>query len=428
MKKLAELKAKREAAKASALALLNAAAADGDRVMTAEEQARYDGFKAEMDAATAEIAALEAQAAARREMEAMPGAMPALNTTVNDPNPATTGGFKGLGEFALAVHRASIPGGGQIDQRLMGAPTNVHQGGGSGGEGYEVPVAFRTTIFEVVSEMDEFGPLVDEEPTEARRVDSIADETTPWGSSGVQANWRSEGTQMSASKLNTEPRSVPLHELYAFVNATEELLEDAPRLNARLTSKAGQAIAWKKNSAMVYGSGAGQPLGWMSSAALVTVAKESGQAADTIVAENVMKMFSRLLTMAGAKPVWLANSDCLPQLMTMKVGDTPIWMPPNGLMDAPGGMLLGRPIMLTEHARTVGDLGDIQLINPKGYYALRRESGFRAAESIHLYFDYNIKSFRWTTRFGGQPHLSAPVSPANGTNTKSCFVALAARA
>jgi HK97 family phage major capsid protein len=427
MKKLAELKAKREAAKAQALALLNAAAADGDRVLTAEEQARYDSCKAEVDAAGAEIAALEAQAAARREMEAVPTGSPALSVQVGDLNPATTGGFKGLGEFAMAVRNATVPGGAR-DPRLMAAPTNVHQGGASTGEGYEVPAQFRDAIFEVVTEMDEFGPLVDEEPTEARRVDSIADETTPWGASGVQAYWRGEGTQMNASKLTTEPRSVALHELHAFVTATEELLEDAPRLNARLTKKSGAAIAWKKNAAMVYGSGAGQPLGWMTSAALVTVAKESGQAADTIVAENVLKMFARLLSIMGGKPVWLANSDCLPQLMTMKVGDTPIWMPPNGLIDAPGGVLLGRPVMLTEHAKTVGDLGDLQLINPKGYYALRRESGFRYAESIHLYFDYAVKAFRWTTRFGGQPHLSAPVTPASGANTKSHFVALAARA
>lgn len=112
----------------------------------------------------------------------------------------------------------------------------------------------------------------------------------------------------------------------------------------------------------------------------------------------------------------------------MTVGDRPIWMPPNGLADAPGGMLLGLPVMLSEHARTLGDKGDLQLISPKGYYALKRESGPKFAQSMHLYFDYAIEAFRWTFRFGGQPHLSKPVDPANGAATKSHFVALAERA
>lgn len=301
-------------------------------------------------------------------------------------------------------------------------------GGASSGEGYEVPPEFRDSIFEVVSDLDEFGPLVDEEPTSKREVKGLADETTPWGGSGVTANWRAEGSQMSASKLATSPRSTPLHELYAFVLATEELLEDAPRLADRITRKAGQAIAWKKNSAMVYGTGSGQPLGWMNGGALVTVPKEGSQSADTILANNVINMFSRLLRMPGDNPFWLANSDTLPQLMTMTIGDRPIWMPPNGLVDAPGGILLGLPVRLSEHAKTLGDKGDLQLISPKGYYALRREGGAKFAQSMHLYFDFAIEAFRWTFRFGGQPHLSQPVSPANGNTTKSHFVTLAERA
>jgi Phage capsid family. len=103
-------------------------------------------------------------------------------------------------------------------------------------------------------------------------------------------------------------------------------------------------------------------------------------------------------------------------------------MPANGLAEAPGGFLLGLPIRFSEFASTVGDLGDIQLISPRGYYGVRRAEGVRFASSIHLYFDYATEAFRWTFRYGGQPHLSAPVSPANGSATKSHFVTLAARA
>ncbi|MCZ4351539.1 phage major capsid protein [Roseovarius aestuarii] len=422
MKKLAELKKQRDALKANALKLLNLADSEA-RDLSAEEEASYEAFESQITDINAEIDQAEKLAERRRTMDAL---SPALSNVVHDTDPAKTGGFKGLGEFAHAVMNASRSGG-VVDRRLMAEPANVHQGGASTGEGFEVPAEFKEGIFEVVEEMDEFGPMVDEEPTSKRKVEALADESTPWGSGGVEARWRSEGTKMEASKLATDPRTVVLHECYAFVLATEELLEDAPRLESRITKKAGQAIAWKKNAAMVYGTGAGQPLGWMKSDALITIAKEGSQAADTIQTENVLAMYSRLLRVPGDKPRWLANSDTLPQLMTMKVGDTPIWMPPNGMVDAPGGMLLGLPIDLTEHAKSLGDKGDLQLISPKGYYALKREDGPKFAQSMHLYFDYAIEAFRWTFRFGGQPHLSAPVSPAHGSSTKSHFVALAER-
>lgn len=423
MKKLAELRAKLAGLKKQATEMLDTAEAKGG--FDDAGQTAFDAKKDEITAVQAEIAAAERLAEERRTIGAIE-VPAALQNQVHDLNRATTGGFRSIAEFATSVRNAQR--GAAIDSRLMAAPTNVHQGGASSGEGFEVPVQFRNEIFEVVTALDEFGPLVDEEPTNSRQVKALADETTPWGATGVHASWRAEGAQMTPSKLATAERTVPLHELYAFVLATEELLDDAPRLASRITRKAAAAIAWKKNSAMIYGNGVGQPMGWMNSGALVTVPKESGQAADTINATNVIKMYSRLMTVPGDSPFWLANTDCLPALMTMVVGDTPIWLPPNGLADAPGGFLLGRPVKLTEHAKTVGDLGDLQLISPKGYYALRREAGPQFAQSMHLYFDYAIEAFRWTFRFGGQPHLSAPVTPANGSNTKSHFVALAERA
>jgi hypothetical protein len=44
--------------------------------------------------------------------------------------------------------------------------------------------------------------------------------------------------------------------------------------------------------------------------------------------------------------------------------------------------------------------------------------------SIHLFFDQNISAFRWMVRFGGQPLLTAAISPAKGATTKAHFVIL----
>ncbi|GAB5506674.1 MAG: hypothetical protein Rhirs2KO_18370 [Rhizobiaceae bacterium] len=434
-KKLKELQQRQHDLKTEATALLDAADKDG-RDLTEQEETRYAAIESELTTVGDDIKKEQAKVDRRRSLDAivpaasLPG-LPALPRS-GEPDPSQTGGFRNLAEFAVAVRTASVSGG-PIDERLSrsgprAAPTNFHEGGGASGEGFELPIMFRDQIWDLVVCMEGIINDVDVEPTSARQVDYTADESTPWGSTGVQAYWRAEGAQMTPSKQATKGRSMSLHELYAFVLATEELLDDAPRLNSRLTRKAAEAIAWKIDDAVIYGSGAGQPLGWFNSSALVSVAKEGSQSADTIVAANALKMYSRLLVAPGDRPRWYANRDIVPQLAVMTIGDQPVWMPPNGLIDAPGGFLLGYPVMWSEHAKTLGDKGDLQLVSPKGYYAARRTAGVQFASSMHLYFDYNMQAFRWTFRFGGQPHLSAPISPANGSNTKSHFITLDERA
>jgi len=57
-----------------------------------------------------------------------------------------------------------------------------------------------------------------------------------------------------------------------------------------------------------------------------------------------------------------------------------------------------------------------------------RRGELQAATSIHLFFDANTTAFRWVLRFGGQPLLSAPLTPRSGSNTLSSIVTTAARA
>ena len=290
-----------------------------------------------------------------------------------------------------------------------------------------VPPAFRQAIWDVAMNEDSLIPETDTEPTAGNSVEFLKDETTPWAATGIQAKWRSEASQMTPSKLVTEAEQMRLNDLYAFVTATDQLLSDAPRLANRLTNKAGLAIRWKANSAIVEGTGAGQPLGYMKAACLVSVAKETNQVADTIVANNVAKMYSRMINPSQA--AWYINQDALPQLMVMTIGDQPIWTAPNqGFTNAPGGLLLGRPVRFSEHCETVGDKGDIHFVNLRqGYYTITGAGGMQYAESMHLYFDYGLQAFRWTFRMNGQAYLSAAISPAKGSSTRSHFVVLDVR-
>lgn len=407
-------------------------AMEEDRNLTADEQKEQDADQAKLDRQLAHIQKMEELSASTAAIgfDPAPAAVrPAAPKAPAAPRSSapSSDGFGSLGEFAQAVRFGNPMAGGdfRMDDRLS-APANVHTEQGDAAGSYLVPAEYREEIVDLVfGDTDAIMNLIAPSPSSKNKVQGLGDETTPWGTNGVQAYWRSEAEKMTASKLELNPRETALNEVYAFVNATEELLEDAPRLANYLQRKAPAAIRWKAVDAFMWGDGVGKPQGWMTSPALVSVAKESGQTADTIVAANVAKAWARMIDPSSA--VWIANPDIMPQLMVManSAGQS-LWQP--NFTVAPGGQLLGRPVFFSEHADTLGDLGDVQFVNPNGYEAFRKQNGVSFAESIHLFFDYNVRAFRWIFRIGGQPVLSAPVTPARSGATKSHFVAVADRA
>jgi HK97 family phage major capsid protein len=273
-----------------------------------------------------------------------------------------------------------------------------------------------------------FLPLTDQLPIGGNSITFPTDETTPWGTDGIRVYWASEADAANQKKPKLGEKTMKLRKIIGLVPMTDELLADGLAGGAYVNKKLGQHLAWTINTAIVDGNGAGKPLGFRTAAAIITQTKEAGQAADTIVAANVAKMLGRLTPAALASPStrWLLNNDCLNQLITMTIGNVPIWTPPSaGLKDAPLGFLLGRPIVPTQAAQTLGDLGDIQLVDFRQYATISK--GPEYAESIHLFFDADATAFRLVFRMDGQPWLAAPVSPANGANTLSPFVQLEAR-
>jgi HK97 family phage major capsid protein len=429
--RVADLKASADKAMAEIKALeAKADRSDAEQASLDTAQQKLDALLSDAEQAVTERDQERAQLDRSRRMaslsSAIVGAGSGLRITSSEPDPAQSYGFRDIGEFAMAVLRVNT--GGQMDDRLKAAASNFHQGDGTN-DGYVLPPMFRDTIWELVSEVPDIATMVDSEPTAARSVEMLADESTPWGTGGIEVRWEKEGAALTPSKAQSvDPRTVILHRLFAFVNATEELLEDAPRLANRLTNKAALAIRWKIGNAFIYGDGVGKPMGWMKSPAKIAVAKEAGQAAKTIVVDNLVNMLTRLLVQPGDQPVWIANRDILPQLVKLTIGDNLVWLPPQGLQSTPEGTILGYPVRFMEYAQTLGTEGDLQLVSPKGYYSPLRQGGVKFDTSIHLHFDQGLQSFRWSFRLGGQPHLSKPVSPANGATTRSHFVTLATRA
>ena len=130
---------------------------------------------------------------------------------------------------------------------------------------------------------------------------------------GLRGYWVEEGQTITKSKPTTRDVTLKLSKVAVVVYLTDELIDDAgPALEQYVNGKAAQEFEFLLGAAVVRGNGAGQPLGMVNAGALLAIAKETGQAATTLVTENIDKMFARRI--ANEDYVWLANQDCHPQL------------------------------------------------------------------------------------------------------------------
>lgn len=407
-------------------------AAAGEAVFTEEQTATFDAARTE---------AAQLQAAIDQEQAAIELERSAAGTALEISDTATvqvgtdrrtldaTHGFRSMGDFVAAAYKRQLHG--VEDPRLaIGAAATTYGSEGSLADGgFLVPPEFSSQVWRHSLEEDAFLPMTDAQTISGNSMSYPKDETTPWGTDGVRAYWEAEAAAATATKPKGQVNTLRLNKLLALIPVTDELQSDASALGSYIAGKAAESIRFKTNLALFEGTGVGQPEGVFTAAARVDIAKESGQAADTVVAGNVVKMYARQLHPARA--VWLMQPQVLPQIMTMTIGDQPIWTPPSsGLTQAPMGMLLGRPIYPTEVCKALGDVGDIGFIDFKSVRAITKAGGIETATSMHLYFDQGLNAYRFTFRVDARPAVTAAVSSKNGGSgaTRSPFVFVAARA
>jgi HK97 family phage major capsid protein len=344
--------------------------------------------------------------------------------------------FRSLGEQLTAVRHADTKGG-HVDQRLFEVrASGLNEGTGSEG-GWAIQNDFAPTLLEPAYAASQVASLANRDTLTRGNGTKIfgIDETSRADGSrygGVRAYWAAEAATVTATKPKFKKIELELEKLFALCYVTDEELEDAPLLEGVIRRSFTGEMAFKLDDACVEGDGAGKPLGFLAAPALVTVDKEVGQAAATIVPENIVKIFARMPSSSIRNAVWFINQDTIPQLYLMSVqvgvGGVPIYLPPGGLSAAPFGTLLGRPVQAIEQASTLGTKGDIAFVDMK-QYELIDKGGVQAASSIHVQFLYDEMVFRFTYRVDGQPIWSSPLTPFKGTgNTVSPFVTLAVRA
>lgn len=438
---------------AEARGLFEAAEREG-RGLSVEEATRDDEIATRLEALDEEIGRLERQ---RERERAIAEAASSTVTSSANGRPVITGvrdralgepwGYRtyrgddskrkivaAFGEQLQAIWTARMRG--AIDPRLMQAAAqgagqaSPEDGGFLIGEQVSDAIMLRAAGGQILSRCrsNSLGAGV-----QAVKINLLDESSRATGSrfGGVQAYWVDEGTAPTASRPKFYQQRWEPHKLAALGYATDELLADASLLGSTMFDAFSEEVRFLTENAVLRGTGVGSPFGIFGSPALISVSAEAGQAAKTVVYENIVNMYARSYAPTRLGSVWLMNQDIEPQLYLMNMvvgtGGMPVYLPPAGAADAPYGRLYGLPLIPNEYSSTLGSVGDIALVNLNEYFLIDKGAPERAT-SMHVAFTTDEQAFRLTWRVDGHPLWRTALTPFQGTNTQSPFVTLAARA
>ena len=407
--------------------------------LTDEQQETYDSNETELDSFNTKITREERLQSHQNSLQPIAVAnhgrteegsthITVTDAAKDDPKR----GFKSSREFLLSVLDAGTKGV-VDDERLRPLATAGSDEAGGYADpvgGYLLPSTFSPNLLSLTAEEDPLAGLTTSVPMETAVVEIPARVDKNHSSSvsgGLRVYRRAETDNVTPSKMAFEQVTLRANNLFGAAFATEELLSRSPISFVTLL-EAGfrDEFASKLMDERLNGTGVGMFEGVLTSPCLIAQGEEPGQAADTIVYENVINMRSRCWRYSQA--IWLANHDTLPQLMKMTIdvgtGGAPVWQP-SAREDAPD-LLLGRPIFFHEACETVGDQGDI-LLGVWSQYLEGLLTPAQSADSVHVRFLNHERAFKFWLENDGRCWWRSALTPKNSTTTLSPFVTLEAR-
>jgi HK97 family phage major capsid protein len=294
--------------------------------------------------------------------------------------------------------------------------------------GFLVPEQMRSDLMAATVAQALIRPLATVIPMDTSRVGiPYVDATTEAGGvfNGLTFYWTEEGAALTETQTKFGQVVLDASKLTGYVEAPNELVADASAFGAFLDQALPKGIAAAEDYAFINGNGVGKPLGFLNNTATVTVTAVSGQGASTLVWENIVGMYARMLPSSLGNAVWIASIDTFPQLATMALsvgtGGSAVWL--NNGVAGPPVTILGRPVYFTGSTPALGTTGDLSFVD-LSYYLIGDRSTWQVSASEHYKFGNDKTAYRIVERTDGRPWLQSAITPANSGNTLSPFVQL----
>lgn len=351
------------------------------------------------------------------------------------PGAAIDSEFDGSADFFQAIwhHSNTLRNSGELTakQERVRKIQNSFSSAVPADGGFLIPETLRSEILQVALETAVVRPRARVIPMETLRVpipaiDSTSNVSSVFG--GIVCYWTEEGAALTESQASFSRVVLEAKKLTGYAEMPNELVADASAFGSFFDQVFPAAMAFYEDDAFMNGSGVGEPLGFLNAPAAVEVAAEDGQEADTIVWQNIVKMYSRMLPSSLNSAVWIVSPNTFPELATMALsvgtGGSAVWL--NNGVAGPPMTILGRPVIVSEKVPALGNAGDVNFVD-LNYYLIGDRQVMQAMSSPHYKFANDKTAFRIIERVDGRPWLQSAITPKNNGDTLSPFVKIAAR-
>lgn len=350
-------------------------------------------------------------------------------------------GFANLGEYIHAVRFGDSKG------RLNSLPRGEGQGGG-----IAVPEAFRSQFmpsfrnewtmgvgeeggFAVPTQFKSDMLMIQPEPSIVRERATVIPAGDPPDSAitvpafsqgadgvfgGVEVYWIGEGSTKPETDGKLEEVTLTPKEVAAHTVVTDKLLRNWEAANAFISTILRGATVSAEDFAFIRGNGVAKPMGVLNAPGAMVVARSVAAQINYI---DTVNMLASLLPESQSRAVYIANISTLPQLSTMQdpaghyiyiAGDASRGIP---------ATLNGIPIKFTGKTPTLGNRGDLMLVD-MAYYLIKDGSGPYIAASEHVLFRQNKTVIKVFWNVDGQGWVKEPLLLEDGLTTVSPYVVL----
>lgn len=327
-----------------------------------------------------------------------------------DPN------VKSFGDFLLAVKRGDT----ERLNTVYNSSKSMTEANGTDG-GWVVPEDYSTSLMQIVAQNSPILAAIERIPVAVPAgswpaLDQFITPTAGVGQTALAAGVKGTARKEGGAYTETEPDFTQIkwrvNSIGGYVKATKELAADsAQSLDALLRGLFSVAIQAKEEFYVLRGSGAGEPLGVLNSAAAIGISPDTNS---TFAYADAVEMTSRFKKMTN-KSMWMAHQSILPDFAAST------WVLGNSIMKL-GEMGYG-PLVLSEHLPQADNSGCVALVD-WGAYRLWVRQGLTVDFSEHADFLNGNVVWRFDERLDGQPWLKKAITQADpqGSFTVSPFV------
>lgn len=312
--------------------------------------------------------------------------------------------------------------------------------------GYILPVDFSDALLEAVVEESFIYPRATVIPMfslelQAPRIDAETATTVNGVSSlfgGVRFRWG-----MEDAPVQTEPTfrmtNFTAWDLLGDAVVSNQWLQDAGAIQATSESQRpeadpllkaehylirlfAKAAAWHAEYAFLRGLGAGQemPLGIVNAPAARAVTRAG---AGAIVIGDIADMAARMLPLGWNTAVWACHPLAMGQItkITTYQANQPVnW---KDMSLSPSGVLMGRPLFVTDKLPPLGQRGDLVFFDPSRYIIAQRMEVI-VDVSPDVLFQTNQTVYRIWLRLDGKPQFSSTITLPDVSTVVSPYVIL----